>query len=34
VLEHAPNGVQQFSHYRDHGVHRFLPCGNALIEIR
>jgi hypothetical protein len=34
VLEHTPNEVQQFSHYRDHGVHRFLSCGNALIEIR
>jgi len=30
VLEHSPDGVQQFAHYRDHGLHRSFAGGDEF----
>ena len=31
MVQHAPNGVQQFTHHRDHGLHRFLAGGDEFV---
>ena len=34
MLEHAPNGVQQFAHHRNHGLQWLLSGGNELVVER